>query len=151
MEERPAMDDRGREEAGSVPEEERSALLTACGRLLGSVGLIIIVILLPATVLVVAANMGLVDAPGWSGGNTEVFGFFLVVVPAGLALAAVHFLLGGLVLARSFWPVVVAVLLLFAVVTLFPLGLRISWPFLGLTILYSTTLVLAVVRHREFE
>ena len=32
-----------------------------------------------------------------------------------------------------------------------PLGLRISWPFLGLTLLYSATLVLAVARHREFE
>ena len=114
-------------------------------------GLLIIVVLLPATFLVVAANMGLVDAPGWSSGNTTVFGFFVVVVPAGLALATVHFLLGGLVLARRFWPVVVAVLLLFAVVTLFPLGLRISWPFLGLTLLYTTTLVLSVVRHREFE
>jgi len=138
-------------EDGQAVGEERSALLTACGRLLGSVGILILVVLLPATFLVVAANMGLVDAPGWSGTNTTVFGFFIVVVPAGLALATVHFLLGGLVLARRFWPVVVAVLLLFAVVTLFPLGLRISWPFLGLTLLYSTTLVLAVVRHREFE
>ena len=74
-----------------------------------------------------------------------------MIVPAGLALATVHFLLGGLVLARRFWPLVVAVLLVFAVVTLFPLGLRISWPFLGLTILYSASLVLAVARHREFE
>lgn len=145
------MTDHGREDERAVPEEERSALLTACGRLLGTVGLLIIVVLLPATFLVVAANMGLVDAPGWSGGNTTVFGFFLVIVPAGLALATVHFLLGGLVLARRFWPLVVAVLLLFAVVTLFPLGLRISWPFLGLTLLYTTTLVLSVVRHREFE
>jgi hypothetical protein len=135
----------------AVPEEERSALLTACGRLLGTVGLLIIVVLLPATFLVVAANMGLVDAPGWSSGNTTVFGFFVVIVPAGLALATVHFLLGGLVLARRFWPLVVAVLLVFAVVTLFPLGLRISWPFLGLTLLYTATLLLAVVRHREFE
>ncbi|MCU0479263.1 MAG: hypothetical protein MUE92_11080 [Chloroflexi bacterium] len=135
----------------AVPEEERSALLTACGRLLGTVGLLIIVVLLPATFLVVAANLGLVDAPGWSSGNTTVFGFFVVVVPAGLALATVHFLLGGLVLARRFWPLVVAVLLVFAVVTLFPLGLRISWPFLGLTLLYTATLLLAVVRHREFE
>jgi len=134
-----------------VPVEERSALLTTCGRLLGSVGLLVIVVLLPATFLVVAANLGLVDAPGWSGGNTTVFGFFLVVVPAGLALATVHFLLGGLILARRFWPLVVAALLLFAVVTLFPLGLRISWPFLGLTALYASTLVLAVARHREFE
>lgn len=140
------------EETGpAVREEDRSALLTACGRLLGSVGILLLVVLLPATFLVVAANMGLVDAPGWSGGNTTAFGFFLVVVPAGLALAAVHFLLGGLVLARRFWPVVVATLLVFAVVTLFPLGLRISWPFLGLTLLYTTTLVLAVTRHREFE
>jgi hypothetical protein len=140
-----------REAEPAVPVEERSALLTTCGRLLGSVGLLVIVVLLPATFLVVAANLGLVDAPGWSGGNTTVFGFFLVVVPAGLALATVHFLLGGLVLARRFWPLVVAVLLVFAVVTLFPLGLRISWPFLGLTALYSATLILTVVRHREFE
>jgi hypothetical protein len=139
------------EEERAVPEEKRSALLTACGRLLGTVGLLIIVVLLPATFLVVAANMGLVDAPGWSSGDTTVFGFFVVVVPAGLALATVHFLVGGLVLARRFWPVVVAVLLLFAIVTLFPLGLRISWPFLGLTLLYTTTLVLSVVRYREFE
>jgi hypothetical protein len=135
----------------AVPVEDRSALLTTCGRLLGTIGLLVIVVLLPATFLVVAANMGLVDAPGWSGSNTSVFAFFLVVVPAGLALATVHFMLGGLVLARRFWPLVVAVLLLFAVVTLFPLGLRISWPFLGLTALYSTTLVLSVARHREFE
>ena len=135
----------------AVPVEDRSALLTACGRLLGSVGLLVIVVLLPATFLVVAANLGLVDTPGWSGGNTTVLGFFLVVVPAGLAFATVHFVLGGLVLARRLWPVVVAVLLLFAVVTLFPLGLRISWPFLGLTLLYATTLVLSVTRHREFE
>jgi hypothetical protein len=145
------MTDRGREDERAVPEEERSALLTVCGRLLGTVGLLIIVVLLPATFLVVAANMGLVDAPGWSSGDTTVFGFFVVVVPAGLALATVHFLLGGLVLARRFWPLVVAVLLVFAVVTLFPLGLRISWPFLGLTLLYTSTLILAVVRHREFE
>jgi hypothetical protein len=145
------MTDDGREDERTVRVEDRSALLTACGRLLGSIGLLIIVVLLPATFLVVAANLGLVDAPGWSGGNTTVFGFFLVVVPAGLALATVHFLLGGLVLARRFWPLVVAALLVFAVVTLFPLGLRISWPFLGLTLLYSATLILAVVRHREFE
>ena len=140
--------ERGRERTG---DEDRSALLTACGRLIGSIGLLIIIILLPATFLVVAAGLGLVDAPGWSGSNTVVFGFFLVVVPAGLALATVHFLLGALVLARRFWPLVVAVLLVFAVVTVFPLGLRISWPFLSLTLLYATTLVLAVVRHREFE
>jgi hypothetical protein len=145
------MTDQGREAGPAVPVQDRSALLTACGRLLGTIGLLVIVVLLPATFLVVAANLGLVDAPGWSGGNTTVFGFFLVVVPAGLALATVHFLLGGLVLARRLWPLVVAVLLLFAVVTLFPLGLRISWPFLGLTALYATTLVLAVARHREFE
>lgn len=143
--------DRERGDERVVPEEERSALLTACGRLIGTVGLLIIVVLLPATFLVVAANMGLVDAPGWSGGNTTVFGFFLIVVPVGLALATVHFLLGGLVLARRLWPLVVACLLVFAVVTLFPLGLRISWPFLGLTILYASTLILSVVRYREFE
>jgi hypothetical protein len=145
------MRDYRREDERAVPVQERSALLTTCGRLLGSVGLLILVVLLPATFLVVAANLGLIDAPGWSGGNTTVFGFFLVVVPAGLALATVHFLLGGLVLARRFWPLLVAVLLLFAVVTLFPLGLRISWPFLGLTALYATTLILTVARHREFE
>jgi hypothetical protein len=145
------MRDQERGAGPAVPVEERSALLTMCGRLLGSVGLLVLVVLLPATFLVVAANLGLVDAPGWSGDNTAVFSFFLVVVPAGLALATVHFLLGGLVLARRFWPLVVAVLLVFAIVTLFPLGLRISWPFLSLTLLYSTTLVLAVVRHREFE
>jgi hypothetical protein len=145
------MRNQGREAGPAVPVEKRSALLTTCGRLLGSVGVIVLVVLLPATFLVVAANLGLVDAPGWSGGNTTVFGFFLVVVPAGLALATVHFLLGGLVLARRFWPVVVTVLLLFAVVTLFPLGLRISWPFLSLTALYATSLVLVVARHREFE
>jgi hypothetical protein len=145
------MADRGREDERAVPVGERSKPLTTCGRLLGSVGLLVIVVLLPATFLVVAANLGLVDAPGWSGGNTMVFGFFLIVVPGGLALATVHFLLGGLVLARRFWPLVVAALLFFAVVTLFPLGLRISWPFLGLTALYTTTLVLAVARHREFE
>ena len=49
------------------------------------------------------------------------------------------------------WLIVVATLLIFSVVTLFPLGLRISWPFLGLTLLYATTLVLTVARHREFE
>ncbi len=135
----------------AVPVEERSALLTACGRLIGSIGLLLLVILLPATFLVVAATMGLVDAPGWSGGNTVVFGFFLVVVPAGIAVATIHFVLGGLVLARRFWPVVVAALLVLAVVTLFPLGLRISWPFLSLTLLYSATLILSVARHREFE
>ena len=145
------MTNQEREAGPAVRAEDRSALLTACGRLLGTVGLLVIVVLLPATFLVVAANLGLVDAPGWSGGNTMVFSFFLVVVPAGLAFATVHFLLGGLVLARRFWPLVVAVLLLFAVVTLFPLGLRISWPFLGLTALYATTLILAVARHREFE
>jgi hypothetical protein len=144
------MADHGRENERAVPESERSKLLTTCGRLLGTMGLLLVV-LLPATFLVVAANLGLVDAPGWSGGNTTVFGFFLVVVPAGIALATVHFLLGGLVLSRRLWPVVVAILLLFAVVTLFPLGLRISWPFLSLTALYATTLVLAVARHREFE
>ncbi len=145
------MRNQGREAGPAVPAQDRSQLLTICGRLLGTVGLLVLVVLLPATFLVVAANLGLVDVPGWSGGNTTVFGFFLVVVPAGLALATVHFLLGGLVLARRFWPLVVAILLLFAVVTLFPLGLRISWPFLGLTALYATTLVLTVARHREFE
>ncbi len=129
----------------------RSALLTACGGLLGSIGVLLLVVLLPATFLVVAGTMGLIDRPGWVGDNTSAFGFFLVVVPAGIALAAVHFLLGGLVLSRRLWPVVVATLLLFAVVTLFPLGLRISWPFLSLTLLYTTTLLLAVVRHAEFE
>lgn len=145
------MTGRERRDGPAVPIDERSALLTACGRLLGSVGLLILVVLLPATFLVVAGTLGLIDTPGWAGGNTAVFGFFVVVVPAGLALATVHFLLGGLVLARRFWPLCATVLLLFAIVTLFPLGLRISWPFLGLTILYSATLLLVVARHREFE
>ncbi len=71
-------------------------------------------------------------------------------MPAGIALAAVHFLLGGLILARRFWPVVVTVLLVLSVVTLFPLGLRISWPFLGLTLLYAASLLLTIVRQAEF-
>jgi hypothetical protein len=131
-------------------ETQRSALLTTCGRLLGSVGLLLLVVLLPATFLVVAGTLGLVSAPGWAGDNTSVFGFFLVVVPAGIALAALHFLLGGLILARRFWPVVVTVLLVLAVVTLFPLGLRISWPFLSLTLLYTASLLLTILRQAEF-
>ncbi len=131
-------------------EIQRSALLTACGRLLGSIGLLLLVVLLPATFLVVAGTLGLVSSPGWAGDNTSTFGFFLVVVPAGIALATVHFLLGGLILARRFWPVVVTVLLVLAVVTLFPLGLRISWPFLSLTLLYTASLLLTVARQGEF-
>ena len=131
-------------------ETERSALLTACGRLLGSIGLLLLVVLLPATFLVVAGTLGLVSAPGWAGDNTSTFGFFLVVVPTGIALAAIHFLLGGLILARRFWPVVVTVLLVLAVVTLFPLGLRISWPFLSLTLLYAASLLLTIARQSEF-
>ena len=141
----------GEDAEPTVGEEDRSALLTACGRLLGSIGLLILVVLLPATFLVAAGSLGLIDRPGWVGDNTTAFGFFLVVVPAGLAVATLHFFLGGLVLARRLWPVVVAVLLFLAVVTLFPLGLRISWPFLGLTLLYTATLILSVVNHREFE
>jgi hypothetical protein len=129
---------------------ERSALLTACGRLLGSIGLLLLVVLLPATFLVVAGTLGLVSAPGWAGDNTSTFGFFLVVVPAGIALATIHFLLGGLILARRFWPLVVTVLLVLALVTLFPLGLRISWPFLSLTLLYTASLLLTIARQREF-
>lgn len=128
----------------------RSALLTACGGLLGSIGLLLLVVLLPATFLVVAGTLGLVTTPGWAGDNTAVFGFFLVVVPTGIALAAVHFLLGGLILARRFWPVVVTVLLVLSVVTLFPLGLRISWPFLSLTLLYAASLLLTIARQAEF-
>ncbi len=131
-------------------EPERSALLTACGRLLGSIGLLLLVVLLPATFLVVAGTLGLVSAPGWAGDNTSTFGFFLVVVPAGIALATIHFLLGGLILARRFWPLVVTVLLILAIVTLFPLGLRISWPFLSLTLLYTASLLLTVARQSEF-
>ena len=131
-------------------ETERSALLTACGRLLGSIGLLLLVVLLPATFLVVAGTLGLVSAPGWAGDNTTTFGFFLVVVPAGIALATIHFLLGGLILARRFWPLVVTILLVLAVVTLFPLGLRISWPFLSLTLLYTASLLLTVARQSEF-
>jgi hypothetical protein len=129
---------------------QRSALLTACGRLLGSIGLLLLVVLLPATFLVVAGTLGLVNVPGWAGDNTNAFGFFLVVVPAGIALAAVHFLLGGLILARRLWPVVVTVLLVLAVVTLFPLGLRISWPFIGATLLYAASLLLTIARQAEF-
>ncbi|MGZ6164389.1 MAG: hypothetical protein ACXWLS_13735, partial [Myxococcaceae bacterium] len=58
---------------GSGPgdhETERSTLLTACGRLLGSIGLLLLVVLLPATFLVVAGTLGLVSAPGWAGDNT---------------------------------------------------------------------------------
>jgi hypothetical protein len=131
--------------------DDRSALLTACGRLLGSVGLIVLVFLLPATFLVAAGSLGLIDRPGWVGDNTSALGFFVIVVPAGVALATIHFFLGGLVLGRRLWPVVVATLLFLAVVTLFPLGLRISWPFLGLTLLYSATLLLAIANHDEFE
>jgi hypothetical protein len=69
---------------------------------------------------------------------------------AGIALAALHFLLGGLILARRFWPVLVTVLLVLSIVTLFPLGLRISWPFLSLTILYAASLLLTIARQAEF-
>ena len=106
--------------------------------------------LLPATFLVVAGTLGLISSPGWAGDNTTAFGFFLVVVPAGIALATVHFLLGGLILARRFWSLLVTVLLVLAVVTLFPLGLDISWPFLSLTILYSASLLLTIARQAEF-
>ncbi len=129
----------------------RSALLTSCGGLIGSIGLVILVVLLPATFLVAAGSLGLIDRPGWAGDNTTAFGFFLLVVPVGLAIATLHFVLGGLILGRRLWPVVVAVLLPLAVVTLFPLGLRIEWPFLSLTLLYATTLFLCIVRHAEFE
>ena len=131
-------------------ETQRSTALTACGRLLGSIGLLILVVLLPATFLVVAGTLGLISSPGWAGDNTTTFGFFLVVVPAGIALATVHFLLGGLILARRFWSLLVTVLLVLAVVTLFPLGLDISWPFLSLTILYSASLLLTIARQAEF-
>ena len=43
-------------------------------------------------------------------------------MPAGIALATLHFLLGGLILARRFWSLLVTVLLVLAVVTLFPAG-----------------------------
>jgi hypothetical protein len=132
-------------------ETPRSPLLTACGRMIGSIGVLILVILVPATVLVVMGTLGLIRMPGWTGDNTSAFGFFIVVVPAGLAIAALHFLLGGLVLGRHYWPVIVAALLPLAVMTLFPLGLRISWPFLGLTLLYASTLLLTVIHHSEFE
>ena len=131
-------------------ETERSALLTACGRLLGSIGLLVLVVLLPATFQVVAGTLGLMSRPGWAGDNTSVFGFYLVVVPVGIALATIHFLLGGLILARRFWPLVVTVLLVLAVVTVFPLGLRISWPFLSLTLLYTASLLLTIARQAEF-
>ena len=133
-----------------IEEPERSAALTTCGRLVGSIGLLLLVILLPATFWLVAATMGLVHAPGWAGDNTSTFAFFVLVVPAGLALAAIHFILGGLILARRLWPLVATVLLLFAVVTLFPIGLRIAWPFLSFTALYVTTLVLVLRHFDEF-
>jgi hypothetical protein len=44
----------------------------------------------------------------------------------------------------------VTILLVLAVVTLFPLGLRISWPFLSLTLLYTASLLLTVARQSEF-
>jgi hypothetical protein len=131
-------------------ETERSALLTACGGFIGSIGLLILVVLLPATFQVVAGTLGLVNMPGWVGDNTSTFGFYLIVVPTGIALAAIHFLVGGLILARRFWPLVVTVLLVVSVITVFPLGLRISWPFLGLTLLYTASLLLTVARQSEF-
>jgi hypothetical protein len=131
-------------------ETERSTLLTACGGFIGSIGLLILVVLLPATFQVVAGTLGLVNMPGWVGDNTSTFGFYLIVVPTGIALAAIHFLIGGLILARRFWPLVVTVLLVVSVITVFPLGLRISWPFLGLTLLYTATLLLTVARQSEF-
>jgi len=129
-------------------EPEPSAALTACGRLIGSVGVVILVVLLPATFLVVAGTLGLIDSPGWAGDNSSTFAFFLLVVPVGLALAAVHFIVGGLVISRRLWPLVATVLLVFAVLTVFPIGLRIAWPFLSLTGLYVLSLVL-VLRHLE--
>ena len=129
-------------------EPEPSAALTACGRLVGWVGLIILVVLLPATFLVVAGTLGLVDSPGWAGDNTSTFAFFLLVVPVGLALAALHFIVGGLMIARRLWPLVATVLLAAAVVTVFPIGLRVAWPFLSLTGLYVLSLIL-VLRHLD--
>jgi len=129
-------------------ESEPSAALTACGRLIGSVGVIILVVLLPATFLVAAGTLGLVDSPGWAGDNTSAFTFFLLVVPIGLALAALHFIVGGLMIARRLWPLVATILLVAAVVTVFPIGLRIAWPFLSLTGLYVLSLIL-VLRHLE--
>ena len=129
----------------------RSALLTACGRMIGTIGIMILVVLIPATFLVVAGTLKLVNVPGWTGENTSAFGFFLLVVPIGLGVATIHFLLGGLVIGRRYWPVVAAALLPLAVMTLFPLGLRISWPFLGLTVLYAATLLLTIIHHAEFE
>ncbi len=138
---RPGLFDRG---------PVRSTALTACGRLVGSIGLVLIVILLPATFLVVAGRLGLIDSPGWAGDNTSTFAFFLLVVPLGLALAAVHFILGALIIARRLWPLVATVLLVFAIVTVFPIGLRIAWPFLSLTLLYCATLLLVVRNLDEF-
>ena len=42
------------------------------------------------------------------------------------------------------------VLLVLAIVTVFPLGLRISWPFYGLTLLYTASLLLTIARQAEF-
>jgi hypothetical protein len=132
-------------------EHEPSAALTICGRLIGAVGVVIVVVLLPATFLVVAGTLDLIDSPGWVGGNTSTFGFFLLVVPLGLALAAIHFIVGGLMLSRRLWPLVAAILLVAAVVTVFPIGLRIAWPFLSLTGLYVVSLVLVLRHLDEFE
>jgi hypothetical protein len=132
-------------------EREPSAALTACGRLIGAVGIVIVVVLLPATFLVVAGRLGLIDSPGWAGGNTSTYAFVLLVVPLGLALAALHFIVGGLMLWRRLWPLVAAALLVAAVVTVFPIGLRIAWPFLSLTALYVVSLVLVLRHLDEFE
>ena len=132
-------------------EPEQSAVLTACGRLIGAVGIVIVVVLLPATFLVVAGTLDLIDSPGWAGDNTSTFAFFLLVVPVGLALAAIHFIVGGLMIARRLWPLVAAILLFAAVITIFPIGLRIAWPFLSLTGLYVLSLILVLRHLDEFE
>jgi hypothetical protein len=136
-------------EPGLQPEP--SAALTACGRLIGAVGIVIVVVLLPATFLVVAGTLDLIDSPGWAGDNTSTFAFFLLVVPVGLALAAIHFIVGGLMIARRLWPLVATVLLAAAVLTVFPIGLRIAWPFLSLTGLYALSLILVLRHLDEFE
>jgi hypothetical protein len=139
----------------SGPELDREprqlVALTICGRLVGAVGILIVVVLLPATFLVVAGTLDLIDSPGWAGDNTSTFAFFLLVVPVGLALAAIHFIVGGLMIARKLWPLVATVLLAAAVVTVFPIGLRIAWPFLSLTGLYVVSLVLVLRHLHEFE
>ncbi len=133
------------------PVEERSVLLTTCARLVGSIGILILVVLLPATFLVAMASLGLTDAlTGWGSRDSVVLSFALVVVPVGLALAAAHFILAALMLGRRSLPVVVVALGILATATLLPVALRIAWPLVSLTILYVASFLLTLAHHDEF-